>query len=65
MMSNTKLFTTGAALEALGPRKRFETAALAAARDRADGVLAGDLYLRGGGDPTFGDAATVAAAVRR
>ena len=61
MMSNTKLFTTAAALELLGPRKRFATAALAAAPIASDGSLAGDLYLRGGGDPTFGDAATVAA----
>ena len=62
MMSNTKLFTTGAALEALGPRTRFETAALAGAAIGPDGVLAGDLHLRGGGDPTFGDSATVTAA---
>ena len=61
MMSNTKLFTTSAALELLGPRKRFETAALATAAIAADGTLNGDLHLRGGGDPTFGDAATVAA----
>jgi serine-type D-Ala-D-Ala carboxypeptidase/endopeptidase (penicillin-binding protein 4) len=64
MMSNTKLFTTGAALEALGPRKRFATVALGARTIGADGVLAGDLYLRGGGDPTFGDAATVNAAFK-
>ena len=55
MMSNTKLFTTGAALEAFGPRKRFATEAFGAIGP--DGVLAGDLYLRGGGDPTFDDAA--------
>jgi D-alanyl-D-alanine carboxypeptidase/D-alanyl-D-alanine-endopeptidase (penicillin-binding protein 4) len=53
MMSNTKLFTTGAGLEAFGPRKRFSTTALGAAEIGADGVLAGDLYLRGGGDPTL------------
>ncbi len=62
MMSNTKLFTTAAALEALGPRTRFETAALGAAPIGPGGVLAGDLYLRGGGDPTFGDRTTVTAA---
>jgi D-alanyl-D-alanine carboxypeptidase/D-alanyl-D-alanine-endopeptidase (penicillin-binding protein 4) len=56
MMSNTKLFTTGAALQAFGPGKRFATTALGNAQLGADGVLAGDLYLRGGGDPTFGDA---------
>jgi D-alanyl-D-alanine carboxypeptidase/D-alanyl-D-alanine-endopeptidase (penicillin-binding protein 4) len=56
MMSNTKLFTTGAALEKLGPRRRFATTALGARPLSADGTLAGDLYLRGGGDPTFDDA---------
>jgi D-alanyl-D-alanine carboxypeptidase/D-alanyl-D-alanine-endopeptidase (penicillin-binding protein 4) len=62
MMSNTKLFTTGAVLEALGPKARFETVALGAAAIGPDGVLDGDLYLLGGGDPTLGDPATVAAA---
>jgi serine-type D-Ala-D-Ala carboxypeptidase/endopeptidase (penicillin-binding protein 4) len=57
MMSNTKLFTTGAALEAFGPGKRFVTTALGSAAIGTDGVLSGDLHLRGGGDPTFGDAA--------
>jgi serine-type D-Ala-D-Ala carboxypeptidase/endopeptidase (penicillin-binding protein 4) len=57
MMSNTKLFTTGAALEAFGPKKRFATTALGSAEVGQHGVLAGDLYLRGGGDPSFGDAA--------
>jgi serine-type D-Ala-D-Ala carboxypeptidase/endopeptidase (penicillin-binding protein 4) len=56
-MSNTKLFTTGAALEAFGPRKRFATTALGATGLDASGVLDGDLYLRGGGDPTFDDQA--------
>ena len=55
MMSNTKLFTTGAALEALGPRTRFATRALGSAAIGPDGVLQGDLYLLGGGDPTFGE----------
>jgi D-alanyl-D-alanine carboxypeptidase/D-alanyl-D-alanine-endopeptidase (penicillin-binding protein 4) len=59
MMSNTKLFTTGAVLESLGPRTRFETVALGSAAIGTDGVLAGDLHLHGGGDPTFGDAAVV------
>ncbi|MEA2362908.1 MAG: hypothetical protein QOD71_2053 [Thermoleophilaceae bacterium] len=62
MMPNTKLFTTGAVLERLGARTRFETVALGAAAIGPDGVLAGDLHLRGGGDPTFGDTATVNAA---
>jgi D-alanyl-D-alanine carboxypeptidase/D-alanyl-D-alanine-endopeptidase (penicillin-binding protein 4) len=56
MMSNTKLFTTGAALEKFGPRKRFPTTALSATPLDASGVLSGDLYVRGGGDPGFGTA---------
>jgi D-alanyl-D-alanine carboxypeptidase/D-alanyl-D-alanine-endopeptidase (penicillin-binding protein 4) len=64
MMSNTKLFTTGAALEAFGPRARFATDALSVAAMGPDGVLTGDLYLRGGGDPTF-DAAAAADLVAR
>ena len=45
-----KLVTTYGALELLGPAYRWKTEALAAAEVRA-GVLEGDLYLRGGGDP--------------
>ncbi len=62
MMSNTKLFTTGAALEAFGPRKRFTTEAFGAIGP--DGVLGGDLYVRGGGDPTFDDAAAAGLVAR-
>lgn len=57
MMSNTKLFTTGAALQAFGPRRRFATTALGAAPIGPGGLLAGDLYVRGGGDPSFDTAA--------
>jgi D-alanyl-D-alanine carboxypeptidase/D-alanyl-D-alanine-endopeptidase (penicillin-binding protein 4) len=49
-----KLFTTSTALLALGPEARLATDVLGAAPVDEDGVLAGDLYLRGGGDPTFG-----------
>ncbi|MEX2152647.1 MAG: D-alanyl-D-alanine carboxypeptidase/D-alanyl-D-alanine-endopeptidase [Gemmatimonadaceae bacterium] len=47
-----KMMTTGLALERFGPDHTFETAVL---RDRpiTGGVLAGSLYLRGGGDPTL------------
>ncbi len=45
-----KLFTTFAALELLGPAFTFRTDVLATGT-LADGVLAGDLVLRGGGDP--------------
>jgi D-alanyl-D-alanine carboxypeptidase/D-alanyl-D-alanine-endopeptidase (penicillin-binding protein 4) len=50
--STMKLMTTAVALEKLGPEHTFETAVL---RDHpvTAGVLDGDLYLRGGGDPTL------------
>jgi D-alanyl-D-alanine carboxypeptidase/D-alanyl-D-alanine-endopeptidase (penicillin-binding protein 4) len=48
--SNTKLFTTAAALDALGPGYFFETRFLMRG-DVRDGVLQGDLGVIGGGDP--------------
>jgi D-alanyl-D-alanine carboxypeptidase/D-alanyl-D-alanine-endopeptidase (penicillin-binding protein 4) len=45
-----KLLTAYAALDILGPAFTFRTEALATA-DVANGVLEGDLYLKGGGDP--------------
>lgn len=51
--SNVKLFTTAAALEHLGADYRFSTFMLATGPIR-DGVLMGDLYLYGTGDPTIG-----------
>jgi D-alanyl-D-alanine carboxypeptidase/D-alanyl-D-alanine-endopeptidase (penicillin-binding protein 4) len=56
--SNEKLFTTAAALLRFGPAGTLTTElhpAPGAAID-AGGVLRGDLYLVGGGDPTLGDA---------
>ncbi|GBQ02905.1 D-alanyl-D-alanine carboxypeptidase/D-alanyl-D-alanine-endopeptidase [Streptomyces spongiicola] len=49
--SNTKLATSAAAMALLGPGYRFRTEVLATGR-RHGPVLHGDLYLRGGGDPT-------------
>ncbi|MFG1623375.1 D-alanyl-D-alanine carboxypeptidase/D-alanyl-D-alanine-endopeptidase [Kribbella sp. NPDC049227] len=49
--SNTKLFTSTAAMHTLGPSYRFHTDVLATAPVR-DGKLQGDLYLKGYGDPT-------------
>lgn len=46
-----KLATTLAALETLGPAYTWRTEALAAVPVDGNGVLAGDLYLRGAGDP--------------
>lgn len=49
-----KLYTTTAALMRLGPDARLVTEALATGPIDADGVLQGDLVLRGAGDPSFG-----------
>jgi len=51
--SNAKLVTAAAALDALGAGYEFRTA-LHAGGPVEDGVLRGDLILRGGGDPTLG-----------
>ncbi|MFE6178571.1 D-alanyl-D-alanine carboxypeptidase/D-alanyl-D-alanine-endopeptidase [Streptomyces sp. NPDC056464] len=50
--SNTKLATSAAAMEILGPDHRFRTDVLATGRQHGS-VLRGDLYLRGTGDPTL------------
>lgn len=50
--SNTKLLTTAAALEALGPGFFFETRFLFRGSVK-DGVLEGDLGVVGGGDPSI------------
>lgn len=51
--SNLKLVTTGIAMKALGAGFEFETS-MAYSGQVADGVLQGDLYIVGGGDPTLG-----------
>jgi D-alanyl-D-alanine carboxypeptidase/D-alanyl-D-alanine-endopeptidase (penicillin-binding protein 4) len=50
--STIKLFTTAAALEILGPDKRFKTS-LAYEGQIVDGILHGNIVIRGGGDPTL------------
>ncbi|WP_026923380.1 D-alanyl-D-alanine carboxypeptidase/D-alanyl-D-alanine endopeptidase [Glycomyces arizonensis] len=50
--SNTKLATSAAALEVLGEDYTFTTEAIGTTRPE-DGVIDGDLYLRGTGDPTM------------
>ncbi|GAB3383358.1 D-alanyl-D-alanine carboxypeptidase/D-alanyl-D-alanine-endopeptidase [Micromonospora halotolerans] len=50
--SNTKLLTSTAAMELLGPGHRFSTDVAGDGVRRA-GLLSGNLYLRGGGDPTM------------
>ena len=49
-----KLYTATTALERLGPNARLSTAVLGMGTLAAEGVWQGSLYLRGGGDPTFG-----------
>ncbi|MCX6388310.1 MAG: D-alanyl-D-alanine carboxypeptidase [Solirubrobacterales bacterium] len=62
--SVTKLFTTSAALLKLGARARFETSVLRTASIAPDGTLSGDLWLKGGGDPSLGPTAIRALAKR-
>lgn len=50
--STTKVVTTVAALQVLGADHRFNTTLLSTGEIRED-ALSGDLYLRGGGDPTL------------
>ncbi len=54
LASNTKLFTTAAALARYGSEGTLGTEVLGAGELEGDGIWRGDLYLRGGGDPTFG-----------
>ena len=50
-----KLYTSVAALSDLGANARLHTTVLGAGHLGPGGVWHGDLYLRGDGDPTFGD----------
>lgn len=53
-----KLYTTSTALLRFGPHATLQTSVLGVGSlDPATGIWHGDLYLRGGGDPTFGTAA--------
>ena len=52
LASNEKLFTTTTALHRLGPKGRIETKVKAGGKV-AKGKLKGDIYLVGGGDPSF------------
>lgn len=60
--SNMKLISTGAALFSLGPEYRFSTE-LAYDGHISDGVLHGNLYIVGGGDPLTGSKDSVAVAL--
>jgi D-alanyl-D-alanine carboxypeptidase/D-alanyl-D-alanine-endopeptidase (penicillin-binding protein 4) len=50
-----KLYTTSAALQEFGPAATLTTSVLGVGQV-LDGTFTGTLYLRGGGDPTFGSA---------
>jgi len=52
-----KLYTTVATLAKLGPHARLKTTVVGAGHLGPGGVWHGNLYLLGGGDPTFGDGA--------
>jgi serine-type D-Ala-D-Ala carboxypeptidase/endopeptidase (penicillin-binding protein 4) len=55
-----KLYTATAALALMGPTARLTTSVYGVGRLGPGGVWEGDLYLRGGGDPTFGSSAFIA-----
>jgi serine-type D-Ala-D-Ala carboxypeptidase/endopeptidase (penicillin-binding protein 4) len=55
-----KLYTATTALELMGPSATLSTTVLGSGHLGANGRWEGSLYLRGGGDPTFGSAAFVA-----
>jgi serine-type D-Ala-D-Ala carboxypeptidase/endopeptidase (penicillin-binding protein 4) len=59
LASNAKLFTTAAALARFGTEGRLGTEVRGVGQVDEQGVWRGDLYLRGGGDPTFGSASFV------
>jgi D-alanyl-D-alanine carboxypeptidase/D-alanyl-D-alanine-endopeptidase (penicillin-binding protein 4) len=54
LASNTKLFTTSAALSRFGPEYRIVTQLLSDGGIGFNGVLRGSLYLQGAGDPALG-----------
>ncbi len=57
--SNMKLITTGMALQALGPDFKYVTR-IGYSGSVSDGVLDGDLYIIGGGDPTIASKDSIA-----
>ena len=52
--SNTKLYTTAAALDLLGPDYRYRTGLYTDGEIDRDGVLQGNVIVRGSGDPVIG-----------
>jgi serine-type D-Ala-D-Ala carboxypeptidase/endopeptidase (penicillin-binding protein 4) len=54
-----KLYTATTALERMGPTARLSTTVYGTGKLGPGGVWEGNLYLRGGGDPTFGSSAFI------
>jgi D-alanyl-D-alanine carboxypeptidase/D-alanyl-D-alanine-endopeptidase (penicillin-binding protein 4) len=54
LASNTKLFTSAALLRRVGAKATLATDLVGTGSLRSNGTWKGNLYLRGGGDPTFG-----------
>ena len=54
--SNEKIYTTSTALLRFGPTATLQTTIDGAGTLESDGTFAGSLYLKGGGDPSFGSA---------
>jgi D-alanyl-D-alanine carboxypeptidase/D-alanyl-D-alanine-endopeptidase (penicillin-binding protein 4) len=54
-----KLYTATTALARMGPSARLSTTVLGTGRLVPGGVWEGNIYLRGGGDPTFGSGAFI------
>jgi serine-type D-Ala-D-Ala carboxypeptidase/endopeptidase (penicillin-binding protein 4) len=55
-----KLYTAAAALERLGPEYRLSTTVYGGGHMAPGGIWEGNLYLYGGGDPTFGSSSFIA-----
>jgi serine-type D-Ala-D-Ala carboxypeptidase/endopeptidase (penicillin-binding protein 4) len=54
-----KLYTATAALEQMGPTARLETTVMGVGHIAPGGIWEGNLYLLGGGDPTFGSSSFI------
>lgn len=63
--STMKTVTTGVALDALGPDFQFETKIASAGQIDEEGVLHGDVYIIGGGDPTLGSHSEIATPIAK
>ncbi len=53
LASNTKIFTTATALDRIGAKERLRTTVVADGEVNRKGLLRGDLYLVGNGDPAL------------